>query len=176
MSLPLKITIWVLCVLALVYFLWFLYGLVSIRGFSDRMKRKLRASAILFASKRDLLLSLFAFCQKSGIELPESENEKATKARWTKFVIRKAEDVEVISKELSDFEKQLMRLSATQEAVYNSPEFAAFKEPLEDVNANYRRLVATYDSDLVGYDYWRKSPLFRIPFFLLGFRKKKRLV
>jgi hypothetical protein len=176
MSLPLRITIWVLCILALVYFLWFLYGLVSIRGFAERMKRKLKASAILFASKRDLLLSLLALCKKSGIDLPENENEKATKARWTKFEIRKAEDVELISKELSDFEKQLMRSASSKEAVYNSPEFTALKEPLDDVNANYRRLVATYDSDLVGYDYWRKSPLFRVLFFLLGFRKKKRLV
>lgn len=175
MSDELKLFIWVVLVLALIYVLWFGYAFVSLRGFLRKMKRKLSGSAVLFASKRDLLLSVYAYCEKAGAELEEDDAERATKARWVKFEIKKAEDVERVSGELSSFEKRLMRLVSANEYLSKGQEFVQMKESLNDVNANYRRIVAQYDNDLGGYNYWRKHFMFRWLFFIFGYREKRRL-
>jgi len=171
----LKLFVWAVCIIVLVYTIWFLFGLVSIRSFVRNMKQKLKAAAVLFAGKRDFLLSLYAYCQKAGASFQEDDAEKATKARWTKLDLKKAEDVERVQGELSILEKRLNRYLNENENLKQGQEYLSLKESLDDLNSNYRLIVATYDNDLVGYDYWRKHFLFRWLFFLCGYRERKRL-
>lgn len=175
MPLWLRITIWVLAVIVLVYLLWFLYGLVSIRNFSRLMKRRLKGAAVLFASKRDLLLSLFAIYKKEGVEMPDKETDQATRARWNTFAIKTSADAEAYALELSAYEKRLSLFPGVSEKITSSAEFKRLKESLADVDSNYRKIVATFDSDLVGYDYWRKHKLFGWLFFVFGYREQTRL-
>jgi hypothetical protein len=54
-------------------------------------------------------------------------------------------------------------------------EFITFTDTLADLDANYRRTAAIFNSDVEGYEYWRKSPLFRFWFWIDGFRPMNRL-
>lgn len=173
---PRKILLWVLVVLLLVYLIGFFLVFASLRNFDRRLKKKLQAVAVLFASKRDLLLSLCAYYQKGGLALEENDSEKATKARWVSFDIKSGTDAQRIGAELTAFDKRLEQLGRANPALETGPEYERLKESLADVNLNYRQLAATYDYDLVGYDYWRKQFLYSWVFFLCGFRKRSRLV
>jgi hypothetical protein len=112
---------------------------------------------------------------KSGASFQDDDDEKATKARWTKLELKKAEDVERVQNELAVLEKRINRYLNDNESLKQGQEYLSLKESLDDLNSNYRLIVATYDNDLVGYDYWRKHPLFRWLFFLCGYRERKRL-
>ena len=46
---------------------------------------------------------------------------------------------------------------------------------LSDLVANYQRIATFYNRELIGYEYWRRHPIWRWP-FSLGFRERKRLV
>jgi hypothetical protein len=178
MAMPtaIRILLWVLAILILVYLLWFLYGLISLQSFTRSMKRKLKVTGVLFAGKRDVLLSLFGLCKKQGAEIDSDEADLATRARWTSFEIKRAEQAARADLDLRRFEKLIMGFVKERPEISKLKEYGILKESLDDLNLNYRRIVANYDSDLIGYDYWRRHPLFRYLFLLFGFRERKRLV
>jgi hypothetical protein len=114
------------------------------------MKQKLKAAAVLFAGKRDFLLSLYAYCQKAGASFQDDDDEKATKARWTKLELKKAEDVERVQNELAVLEKRINRYLNDNESLKQGQEYLSLKESLDDLNSNYRLIVGGPNKTIVG--------------------------
>ena len=48
-------------------------------------------------------------------------------------------------------------------------------ETLNDLFANYQRIAARYNRDIIGYEYWRANVVFRYLFNLFGLKQRQRL-
>lgn len=161
--------------MALVYIVAFVYCFFSLLDFSSRLKKRLKAFAILFSEKREVILSLDAYYRKANLTYSQADREAL--AFVSAIPSRNLKDYEVrdIHETLASLEKRLRYLGDGNEWVKQSDDYTSMMALLSDLSSNYRRIVAVYNRDLLGYEYWRKQPLYFIWFWLFGFRAKKRL-
>lgn len=171
----LSIALWIVSILALLYALWGIYCTVFLINFRDKMAKRLVALSILFEEKKEVLLSLYALYDKAKVPLDDADKDAAMKVRWLKAAIVKDDDVKSIVSTLSDLERRLTLLSEEESYIKESEDFVDYMATLADLEASYHRIAAAYNSDLLGYEYWRKRPLYRWIFFLCRFREKQRI-
>ena len=166
----------VLVSLFLVYAVGAVYVIGALFYFKNRLRKKIVALSILFAEKKDLLLSIFQLYDEAKLPLEESDREHCSRVRWLKTEVVKEQDVVPISEILSGLEKRLTLISENEPYIKRSEELMTLITTLKDVDASYRRIVNVYNADVAGYMYWRRLFLYRWLSFLFGFTKKERIV
>jgi hypothetical protein len=170
-----QIAIWILAIVVILYFLGFAYLLINLANFRSSLKKRVVALSVLFAEKKEILLLLYALYDKASVPLDDSDNDAAAKVRWLKADVVKDGDVEAIAQVLNNLQKRLTLLSESQSYIKQSEDFAGYMGSLKDLDFNYHRIVAVYNTDLNGYDYWRRVFLYRFIWKWIGFPEKKRL-
>lgn len=166
---------WVLGILALIYIFLLIFTLSFLLSFKGRLKRKTTAFLVLLSEKKEVLLSLVSLYQELGAHYEEADLEWIRKVTLIEKKKIKGSDIVPLNATLSNLEKRLRYIASSNKSLQENENFISLISLLDDLNSNYRRMVATYNSDLVGYEYWRKQPLYRGWFFLFGFRKKERI-
>ena len=86
----------------------------------------------------------------------------------------KCQDIEHAIAILTNLQKQLV-MFANSNGYSNNEDYKTYFGLLTDLDMNYRKMTAVFNSDITGYDYWRKTPLFRGLLYIFGFRGVKRL-
>jgi sulfur carrier protein ThiS len=167
--------LWILGVVGLLYLAGFFICLGSLLNFRSRLRKRTRALSVLFAEKKDILLSMYALFVKANIPLQPADKDEATKVRWVLTDVKQSSDTLAVNATLSSFEKHLSYLAQGQEIIEKDAHYLDSFSALQDLDMNYRRIAAVYNSDLVGYDYWRKHPLYGFWFWVDGFKEQKRL-
>jgi hypothetical protein len=170
-----QIIVWVLAISLLLWAFWGIYCLFALLSFRDRMRNRLVGLSVLFSEKKDVLLSLNALFDRAKVPLEDADQDAAMKVRWLKTDVVKDEDVETINENLQHLQKRLALLSEEESYIKRDEDFEGYVNSLKDLDNNYHRIVALYNSDLTGYEYWRKRPLYFPIFWLFGLRAKKRL-
>lgn len=166
---------WVMGILALIYVFLLIFTLSFLLSFKERLKRKTTAFLVLLSEKKEVLLALTSLYQELGVHYEEADLEWIRKVTLIDKKRIKGDDIVPLSETLANLEKRLRYIANSNKAIRENENFVSLISLLDDLNSNYRRMVATYNSDLVGYEYWRKQPLYRAWFFLFGFRKKERI-
>ncbi len=160
----------------LVYALGAVYVIGALFYFKNRLRKKIVALSILFAEKKDLLLSVFQLYDEAKLPLEEADRKHCSRVRWLKTEVVKDKDVVPISEILAGLEKRLTLIAENEPYIKRSEELTTLLMTLKDVDASYRRIVNVYNADVAGYMYWRKFFLYRWLSFLFGFTKKERIV
>lgn len=168
----LQILLYAFSIFLVIYVFVFFYALESLITFRSRLKKRTLAISLLLSEKKDVLLSMLALMEKDIKD--ESTKEEATQVRWLKVNKLQAKEIENCLNLLSSLQKRLV-LFANNNEHGKSEEFLEYFDILNDLDANYRKTAAIYNSDLLGYEYWRKTPLFRFWFFVFRFKEIKRL-
>jgi hypothetical protein len=170
-----EILLWVVAVFGLCYLIGYIFVLTALFNFKKRLQKRIVALSVVFADKKEVLLSLLALFYSLKIPLDDPDNAEAEKVRWLKTKVVKGSDIESVFATLSGLEKRLALLAQQQPSLQKNKDYRTYASTLGDLDANYRRIVAVYDSDVTGYNYWCHF----LPYFplnwLFGFRAKKRL-
>ena len=169
-----QILLYVLCILTLIYLLGFFYALESIITFRGKIKKRTIAISLLLSEKKDVLLSMYSLIENANLLKDEATRDITTQVRWLQTANLKTNEIENTIATLSSLQKRLFLFSSEKE-LQNNEDFLAYMDMAKDLDANYRKSAAIFNSDLLGYEYWRKTPLFRFWFFVFGFKKMKRL-
>lgn len=172
---PEQVLYLVLAIVGLLYLAFFVLLLCFLLHFQGELRKNLVALSVIFAEKKDVLLSLFTLFDKASVPLDDADKESAAKVRWLKTNVVKDKDAESVAFSLNDLQRRLTLLAENESYIKVSEDFQAYRSTLEDLDKNYHRVVAVYNTALNGYDYWRKVFLYRLFFWLCGFRKKSRL-
>ncbi len=167
-----QILLYVISIILVIYLFGMFYALECIITFRSRLKKKTLAISLLLSEKRDVLLSMLSLLEDQ-IE-DESTKENAAQVRWLKMDNLQSKEIDNYLATMSSLQKRLV-LFANSTEFKNNDNYLTYFELLSDLDANYRKIAAIFNSDVVGYEYWRKTPLFRPLFFVFGFREIKRL-
>jgi uncharacterized protein YeeX (DUF496 family) len=172
----LTIFYWILAIVGLLYLIGFFYCLSAVIDFSSRLKKRINALTILFSEEKDVLLSLDSYFRKA--KLPYNDSDRECLSLVACIPNKNLKDYEImdIHQTLTSLEKRFSYLCNSNAWIKQSDDYETMVSLLNDLASNYRRIVAIYNSDLTGYEYWRKQPLYRLWFFLLGFKTRRRLV
>ncbi len=167
-----QVFFYVISILLAIYAIGFFYALECIATFKEKIRKKTLAISILFTEKRDVLVSLFSLMEKDI----KDESILATVKEVNSLNLNKLKtsDIEPSIMVLTTLQKQLI-MFANSTDYKNNNNYETYFDLLTDLDMNYRKMTAIFNSDITGYDYWRKTPLFRGLFYVFGFREIKRL-
>ncbi len=172
---PLSVFIYTIAVFFVLYLAFFIYVFVSLLTFQRRLNQKLVAFSVLFKEKKDVLLSFYAYLDGRRVEMDSSIKESCAKICWLHIDSLKESEVRPLVSVIGDFQKRLVLLVSQNDSLAQDDDVRRFLGAAMDIDSNYRRILATYNSDIIGYEYWRKMWLYRPLFFLFGFRKRNRI-
>jgi hypothetical protein len=175
MGYPWQIVVWIVVLLALAYLFFAIYSIIVLFDFREKLRKRLVALSVLFSEKKEILLSLYNLFHKAKLPLDDS-----LKAMGEAVV---GLDTDVINEKqamaaitlLNDFQRRLSLLSEEERYIQKSSDFESYVNSLKDLENNYHRIVAAYNTDLNGYEYWRQRPIYVWLTWLFGFRKRDRL-
>ncbi len=170
-----KIAYLLLAIGAIVYLIGFFSCFISLLGFKRKLAKRIAALSIVFSEKREVLLALDTYYREAKMECSEADLECVRKVAAMQEKRIKDTDVPFYYETLSSLEKRLRYLADSNSWIKAGDDFETMLSLLSDLNGNYRRIAAVYNSDLLGYEYWRKQIFYRLWFFLFGFRKKERI-
>lgn len=169
--------IWLLVILIIftLYLIGFLYSYSRIRHFSKSMSLRIKSMSVILVEKKDVLLTLLALYDEEGIHLDSAEKKAAEKVRWVRVEVKNEKKVLEIVDTFSILQKRLSYLAEANRFLKKDTSYQIHKSALDDLDGNYRRIVALYNHDLVLYDYWRKTFLYRPIYAILPIKKWERL-
>lgn len=167
-----QIMILIATIIAIAYILGFAYVSGRLLYFRRSLKKSLMGASIIMSQKKEVLLSLAKYFRDSGAKLTKDDEVALTKVRWLKTEAKTAEEANAANALLKAFEKRISYIEATHPEIPKGDELSWLSDALYDLNFNYRRVTATFNSESIGFNYWRKSFFYRPWFFL--FRVKKR--
>lgn len=166
--------LYVLAALLVLYLAFFFYVLVSLLSFQGKLNSRLLAFSVLLREKKDLLSSLYSLLSEKGVEIDSATKESCAKVGWLLISSLKENEVRSVSNVISAFQKRMTLLISQNETLSKDEEVTSLLSALMDIDGNYRRIVASYNAEIIGYEYWRKMWLYSWLFFLFGFRKRNR--
>jgi hypothetical protein len=167
--------LWVLAIVVVAYLGGFLYVFSCLTYFSRRLKKRMVALSVLFAEKKEVLGVIYTAYKKASVTFEEADEEAATKVRWLVTETAKGQKPAAIAAQLDEMEKRLNYLAENNQWLRQGDDYKTLGGTLHDLDANYRKIVAAYNSDLSGYEYWRKFFLYRFWFWIFGVKAKKPL-
>ena len=170
-----QLLLYILSIIILIWLALLVIDITNVLSFKGKLEKRTVAFSVLFIEKKDILLTIYAMFDEKKAEFSSSLNKAAAQVRWMKLESMKGEDIENNVVLLNDFEKRLALLGHKYPLFEGDKDYEIYWTTLEDLNANYRRNVANYNSEVLGYEYWRKFIIFRPFTYLFGFREKKRL-
>ena len=170
-----QVLLYILAILALIWLGLLAFDISSLLSFRAKLEKRTVAFSVLFVEKKDILLTIYAMFDEKKAEFSSSLNKAAAQVRWMKLETLKGDEIENNVFLLNDFEKRLALLGHKYPLFEGDKDYEIYWATIQDLNANYRRNVANYNSEVLGYEYWRRFIVFRPLTYLFGFREKKRL-
>lgn len=158
---PWQIFLLIVAIIAAVYLLSTLIYFRVMKTFVRRINRRLDAIDVLLAQKYEVLRLVGKLFKKYKVVLP-SEFEEDLAPHFDERL-----------KEVTGTERTTIRsylLKATQAVLFygeqskklaSDSEFIGLKKPLVEVDDDYRKAVANYNADVLGYNYWIQVFLWR---------------
>jgi len=170
-----QVLVWILALIALAYLFFAIYTIIILFDFRSKLRKRLVALSVLFAEKKEMLLSLYELYVKAKLPLsPEIKAaQKTVEALATEP--KTEEEVMVIVTTFADFQRRLALLAEEERYILRHQDYVSYTNSLKDLENNYQRIVAAYNTDLNGYEYWRKRIAYRWLSWVFGFRKRRRL-
>ena len=158
---PWQIFLLIVAIIAAVYLLSALAYFRIMKNFIRRINRRLDAIDVLLAQKYEVLRLVGKLFKKYKVSLP-SEFEDDLAPHFDERL-----------KEVTGTERTTIRsylLKATQAVLFYGEqskklaadtEFIGLKKPLVEADDDYRKAVANYNADVLGYNYWISVILWR---------------
>ena len=170
-----QILVWILTLIGLVYVFFAIYTIIVLFDFRGKLRKRLVALSVLFTEKKEILLSLYDLYLKA--KLPLTPDIKAMKKTTAALPTEPKNEEEAlnIAATLSDFQRRLSLLAEEERYILLHQDYISYANSLKDLENNYHRIIAAYNTDLNGYEYWRKNILYRWLTWVFRFRKRRRL-
>jgi sulfur carrier protein ThiS len=173
---PWQIVVWIGALLGLVYLFFAIYTIIVLFDFREKLRKRLVALSVLFAEKKEILLSLYGLFHKAKLPLNAEIIALRDQVAGLNTEVTNEKQVLAAVALLNDFQRHLLLLAEDERYIQKSPDFTSYANFLKDLENNYHRIVAAYNTDLNGYEYWRKRAIYIWLTWIFGFRKRQRLV
>lgn len=171
----LKYVIYIASIVLVILLGLFIYVVSMILSFKSKLEKREVAFSVLFSEKQEILLTIFGMFDAHKEDFKSSLVDLTTQVRWIKFDKLKNEDIDKIAFMLNDLEKALARMGHKYKEFDKNKDYTICWNTIADINSNYRRNVANYDSEIEGYEYWRRFLIFRPILAILPFKKMNRV-
>ena len=178
-NLPLPDRIAIIVVLSVVS-LWLIALIISII-FSLIFHRKIRNNSnainLLLTQRYEIMVSFIKIAESYRVKIPEEERKSiAYLERISNFqqLSKNDRDQRVLS--FIHASHNIISLCEHSSKLVKSDEYTNNLIEFNDVEESYRQKSASYNADVIGYNYWISIPTIKFIFHLFGVRKKDLII
>lgn len=170
-----KIFLWVIAIMAVIYLIGLFFCWLFLLHFKKALRKRSASFLVLFAEKKEILLSVVKEYINSGYDFDAKDLELIRQVEECEKKRLKDDEIVEIGELLNSLENRLKFLETSFPKEKRSLNHDTMIQLLKDIDNNYRRMATVYNSDLLGYNYWRKQIFYRWFFCLVGYREKQRI-
>lgn len=168
---PKELIIALCCALSLYLIIVVIIG-VLIHSLNKKIIRKEKAINVIMAEKYDLIISLGTLMDNEGINLPQSiKNTLNLKNHENLKVYNTMERLSI--KTLLMKTVDTLFFISEENGLLSNEKYITLKKSIENIDVHHRKDIATYNSQVVAYNYWVKCLLFRPYSFIFKIKTKE---
>ena len=130
------------------------------------MKKDSRAIRVAMSTKLDILKKCQGVMEETKIKMSEECYTKLRYLDTEDFLKVETEDFDNSRADLSFVENEIRGYVTTKRKLLKNEQAEILRLLLNDINESLKTSIVNYNSDLLGYNYWVKFPLYRLIFKL----------
>ena len=149
-----EIIILVVSILAGIYLLLVLVGVLFIYAFSRIFRKHNAALGVMLHTKYDNIKKMLDIMNKYNINVPYKYIETINGINVSSFKDQQLEECVKGRNSLSYLRNELAYMASSNELINKNNELIRAMNAITEMDSNYRTLVAMYNADVLGYNYW----------------------
>ena len=137
-----------------VAFLFLATDVIFILSFRKIFKKHNAALGLMLHVKYDNTKKLVDCLNKNNVHVPYRYIEVINRIKTESFANQELPECLEARNDLAYLRNELVLLTNSSEALSKNLELKRAKDAIVEMDANYRTLVAMYNADVLGYNYW----------------------
>lgn len=134
--------------------LFILVDTIFVLSFRGIFKKHNAALGLMLHVKYDNTKKLIECLNKNKVEVPQRYYEALNRIQVSSFNNQDLPECLQARNDLAYLRNELVLLTNSSEALSKHNELKRAKEAIVEMDANYRTLIAMYNADVLGYNYW----------------------
>ena len=151
---PWEITLLVIGIVFGTAFLFIATDVTFILIFKKIFKKHNAALGLMLHVKYDNTKKLVDCLNKNKVNVPYKYIEVINRIKTESFINQELPECLNARNDLTYLRNELVLLTNSSEALSKNLELKRAKDAIVEMDANYRTLVAMYNADVLGYNYW----------------------
>ena len=168
----------ILISLGALLFLLFIVELIALSHLTkhnDRVEKRNHNVNILLAQKYDILILIAKIFKKYNLEIPSEFEEELSPKMEDSLKKLTLTEILTVKAYLMKASQNLLYFAEANKNIKDDTEFMILRKSLLEIDVNYRKAIALYNADALGFNYWIHFPLFRPVSVIMRFKDKEIL-
>ena len=161
-----NIVILILLGLLALYLIGFGFVIFLVSSYRSKMRKDNRAIRVAMSTKLDILRKCQAVMESNKIKMSDECYKKLRYLDTEDFLQVQTEDFDNSRADLNFVENEIRGYVTTKRKLLKNDEAEILRLLLNDINDSLKTSIVAYNSDVLGYNYWVKYPLYRLIFKL----------
>lgn len=151
-----NITLSVLIWIAVVYVALFIVNLIFVIFFRRTLEIHSKSMTVTLNAKFDNIKKLFEIMIKLGVKVDGKIVETLNSIDVMDFKTQDSDECKKARDKLTYLREEAMNIARKQNKLEKNNEFETAKNNVLEMDSVYRNIVACYNADVLGYNYWIK--------------------
>ena len=134
--------------------LFILVDAIFVLSFRSIFKKHNAALGLMLHVKYDNTKKLIECLNKNKVEVPRRYYEALDRIQVSSFMNQDLPECLQARNDLAYLRNELVMLTNSSDALSKNLELKRAKDAIVEMDANYRTLIAMYNADVLGYNYW----------------------
>ena len=156
-----NIIILILLGLVAIYLIGFGLVVFLVSSYRNKMKKDNRAIRVAMSTKLDILRKCQGVMEATKIKMSEECYIKLRYLDTEDFLQVQTEDFDKSRADLAFVENEIRGYVTTKRKLLKNDQAEILRLLLNDINESLKTSIVNYNSDLLGYNFWVKYPLYR---------------
>ena len=149
-----QVTVLIVGIVVGLYILLVATGATFILVFRSIFKKHNTALGIMLRTKYDNINKLVEVLNKNNVNVPFKYIEMINGVNPNSLINQETEECKKARNDLAYLRNELVFLISSDVKLTKNMEIIRAKDAITEMDANYRTLVAMYNADVLGYNYW----------------------
>ena len=170
-----EIIIIVFGVIGGLYLLLMILDLIFVFSFRSIFKKHNTALGVMLHTKYDNIKKIIELLNKLNITIPFEYIEVLNSIDANSFKDQELPECVKARNDLAYLKNELVFMIKNDEILSKNLELKRAMDAVVEMDSNYRTLVAMYNADVLGYNYWINFLLTRYLKYIFKFKKKQMI-
>ena len=176
LSLTWNIVILILLGLFAIYLIGYIAVATIVGSYRRQIKKDNRGVRVAMSTKLDILRKCQAVMEANKIKMSDECYIKLRYLDTEDFLQVQTEDFDKSRADLNFVENEIRGYVTTKRKLLKNEEAEILRLLLQDINESLKTSINAYNTDVLGYNYWVKFPLYRFIFLIFKAKPYKEII